>query len=71
MIVKPNHEILNKYLRQSNNNILKLFLAISLMFLSCSKNSVGNELQQNLESAGETEKYKSYVKKKVADDVPF
>ena len=61
MIVNPNHEILNKYRRQSNNYILKLFLAISLMFLSCSKNSVVNEMQQNLESAGETEKYNVYI----------
>ena len=61
MIVNTNHEILNKYRRQSNNDILKLFLAISLIFLSCSKNSVVNEMQQNLESAGETEKYNVYI----------
>ena len=61
MIVNTNHEILNKYRRQSNNDIIKLFLAISLMFLSCSKNSVVNEMQQNLESAGETEKYNVYI----------
>lgn len=31
------------------------------MLLSCSKNSVANEMQQNLESAGETEKYEVYI----------
>ena len=61
MIVKLNHEILNKYRRQVNNHIFILFLAISLMFLSCSKNSEVNEMQQNLESAGETEKYNVYI----------
>ena len=61
MIVKPNHEILHKFRRHVNNDIIKLFLVISLMFLSCSKNSVVNEMQQNLESAGETEKYNVYI----------
>ena len=61
MIVNTNHEILNKYRRQSNNHIFILFHVISLMLLSCSKNSVANEMQQNLESAGETEKYEVYI----------
>ncbi len=61
MLVKLNHEIFHKYQRKLNNHIFRLFLAISLIFLSCSKNSVGNEMQQNIELAGETEKYDVYI----------